>query len=139
VHGAAGADTTLVRLSQVTSLEVSTGKRRSRHAVRNMVIGAALGGGLGWVIGSGMTSGGCQKGDPCWDNICFLCWAVEVTPVPPVRDRATAGTVIGGLTGGAFALLLSRKSTDAWRPVSVPPRRMAVTMSPRGGGVAIAF
>jgi len=45
---------------------VSAGKRGSTHLVRNTAIGAAIGSGLGWVIGAAMSSGGCSRYDSCW-------------------------------------------------------------------------
>ena len=139
VRGASGSDTTLVRLSRTTRLDVSAGMRPSRHLVRNTVIGLGLGAGLGSLIGGAMTSGGCQKGDPCWDNFCFLCDFASGPPNPPITDHATGGTVIGGLAGGALALLVSRIRSEDWRPVSVGRRRATVTLSPGGGRVALAF
>jgi hypothetical protein len=138
VRGASGGDTTLVRLSNVTQLDVSAGTRRSRHLVRNTVIGLGLGAGLGSLIGGGMSKGGCQKGDPCWENICFLCDYVTTTPYPPITDHAVAGTIIGGLAGGAFGLLVSRHRSHDWRPVSITRRRTGVSLTPWRGGIALA-
>ena len=139
VRSASGSDTTLVRLSRTTRLDVSAGRRSSRHLVRNTVIGLAVGAGLGSGIGGGMTRGGCQKGDPCWENFCFLCDWVSGPPNPPVTDHGTAGMVIGGLVGGALGALVSRHRFEDWRPVSVARRRATVTLSPAGGSVALAF
>ena len=132
VRGASGADTTLVRLSRVTRLEVSAGKRRSPHLIRNTAIGVAIGSGLGWVIGTAMQSGGCDRHDPCWLDL----WG---PPTPPPTDHAMEGTLIGGLAGGALGVLGSRARTEDWRPVSVTPRGTTVRLSPRGASVAIAF
>ncbi|MFL5618629.1 MAG: hypothetical protein ACJ79A_09575 [Gemmatimonadaceae bacterium] len=138
VYGTSASDTTLVRLSQATHLDVSAG-RSSRHAVRTTAIGFGLGALIGWQVGRANTRGGCQKGDPCWDNFCFLCDYVSGPPNPPVTDHAAAGTVIGGLAGGALGLLVGRYRTEDWRPVSVARRRTTVTLSPGGGSVAFAF
>ena len=139
VRGTAGSDTTLVRVSRATRLDVSAGMRSSRHLVRNTVIGLGLGAGLGSLVGGGMTKGGCQKGDPCWENICFLCDFVTTTPNPAITDHAVAGTVIGGLAGGALGLLVSRHRSHDWRQVAVTRLRTAVSLTPRRGGVAIAY
>lgn len=138
VRGASGDDTTLVRLSQATYVNVSAGTRSSRHLVRNTAIGLGLGSLIGWQVGRSMTQGGCQKGDPCWENFCFLCDYVP-PPNPPVTDHATAGTLIGGLAGGALGLLVSRKRTTDWRPVSITRHRTSISLSPRGGRVAVGF
>ena len=137
VHGASGIDTTLVRLSQVSELYVSAGMRRSRHLVRNTAIGVVAGSGLGWVVGRGMVSGGCTKGEYCWEHA--VQFYFEGGSSPPVTDRATVGTVVGGLVGGTVGLLVSRLRREDWRPVSVPSRRTTVTLSPGGGRVAIRF
>jgi len=137
VRGASGSDTTLVRLSQVTQLQVSAGMRQSRHLVRNTAIGVVAGGALGWMVGRGMVSGGCSKGDYCWEHA--LQFWYDGGKSPPVTDHATAGTVVGGLVGGTLGLLVSRLRREDWRPVSVTPRRTAVTLSPGGGMVAIRF
>ena len=88
-------DAMLVELSQVNRLEVSAGKRRSPHLVRNTVIGAAIGSGLGWVIGTAMGSGGCARTDPCWLDY-------EEMVAAPTKDYEGPGAVIGGLAGGAI-------------------------------------
>jgi hypothetical protein len=137
VRSPSGADTTLVTLSQVSGLEVSAGRRPSRHLVRNAAIGVVVGSGLGLLVGSGMVSGGCSKGEYCWEHAVQFYY--EGGRNPPVTDRATAGTVVGGLVGGTLGLLVSRVRREDWRPVSVPPRRTAVTLSPSGGKVAIRF
>lgn len=141
VRGASAAETTLVRFSQVTQLDVSAGLRRSRHLVRNTVIWTAAGAFVGWQIGRGMTSGGCRLGDPCSAQlVCVLgCYSVDMTPAPPIRDHAAAGTVTGGLAVGAVALLLSSHRSEDWRRVSDAPRRTSVTLSPSGGRVTVAF
>jgi len=137
VHGSSRADTTLVRLSDVSELYVSAGMRRSRHLVRNTAIGVVAGSGLGWMVGRGMVSGGCTKGEYCWEHAVQFYY--DGGKNPPVTDRATAGTVVGGLVGGTLGLLVSRVRREDWRPVAVPPRRTAVTLSPSGGMVAIRF
>jgi hypothetical protein len=132
VRQGSSADTTLIRLSQVTRLEVSNGKRRSTHLVRNTVIGAAIGSGLGWVIGAATSDGGCSRTDACWLDY-------EAMVAAPTIHNEGPGLVIGGLAGGALGLLVSRARTDDWRPVSLGPRRTAVRLSARGASVAIAF
>jgi hypothetical protein len=135
VHGASGADTTLIRLSEVSELYVSAGMRRSRHLVRNTVIGVVAGSGLGWMVGRSRTIT-CEVDDPCFEPSCIIIcrtWGYAL------GDHATAGTVVGGLVGGTLGLLVSRVRREDWRPVAVPPRRTAVTLSPSGGMVAIRF
>jgi hypothetical protein len=140
VRNASGTDTTLVRLTELSQLQVSAGVRRSGHVVRNSAIGVILGSGLGWMVGRSKTTGGCEIGDPCFDDLaCLLCLISASTPVPPVRDHAMAGTVVGGLVGGAVGLLVSQLRREDWRPVSVSPRRTAFMLSPGGGRVAIRF
>jgi len=129
VTGRSGNDTMLVSLSQLSQLQVSAGMRRSRHFVRNTVVMTGIGAGLGWLAGASMTHGGCGK------SICGL----EDEPYPPFADRASAGTVIGGLTGGAIALLAGSHRSDDWQPVPVARRRTSMTVSPGGARVAIAF
>ena len=137
VRGTDGADTTLVRLSHVTQLDVSTGKRRSRHLVRNTMILTGIGAGLGWVTGRGMTRGGCTKGEYCWEHA--VAFYYEGGRNPPVTDHATAGTVIGGLAGGTVGLLVSRLRSEHWRPVSLARAGTEVSLVPSRGGVAIAY
>ena len=132
VRQGSSADTTLIRLSQVTRLEVRAGKRRSTHLVRNTVIGAAVGSGLGWVIGVAASEAGCSRYAPCWEG-------GDDMLVTPTKDYEGPGTLIGGLAGGALGVLVSRVRTDDWRPVSLGPRRTAVRLSARGASVAIAF
>jgi hypothetical protein len=138
VRGTSGSDTTLVRLSDATYVNVSAGMRSSRHLVRNTVIGLGLGSFIGWQVGRSMTQGGCKQGDPCWDNFCFFCDYVPPSN-PPITDHATAGTLVGGLAGGALGLLVSRHRSHDWRPMSITRRRTAVSLSPRRGSFAIAF
>jgi hypothetical protein len=136
VRGASENDPTLVSLSQAARVDVSAGMRPSRHLVRNTAIGLGLGAFVGLQVGSNMTRGGCQKGDPCWEDPClFNC---DYT-IAPITNHAVPGAVIGGLTGGALVFLVSRRHTEDWRPVSNPRRRTSVTLSPGGGRVAIAF
>ena len=63
----------------------------------------------------------------------------QSAPYPPFADRASGGTVIGGLTGGAIALLGGWRRSEDWQPVHVTRRRASMTVSPGGGRVAIAF
>ncbi len=132
VRQGSSADTTLIRLSQVIRLEVSAGKRRSTHLVRNTVLGAAIGSGLGWVIGAATGSAGCSRYAPCWKGD-------EEMLATPTKDYEGPGTLIGGLAGSALGVLVSRVRTDDWRPVSLGPRRTAVRLSARGASVTIAF
>jgi hypothetical protein len=129
VKSRSGKDTMLVSLSQLSQLQVSAGMRRSRHLVRNTVVMTGIGAGLGWLVGASMTHGGCGKS---------VCW-LEDEPYPPFADRASGGTVIGGLTGGAIALLGGWRRSEDWQPVHVTCRRASMTVSPGGGRVAIAF
>ena len=64
---------------------------------------------------------------------------VTTTPYPPITDHAVAGTVIGGLAGGALGLLVSRHRSEDWRRVSVARRGTGVSLIPSRGGVAIAY
>jgi hypothetical protein len=142
VRDESGRDTSLVSLSQPARVDVSVGMQHSRHLVRNTVIGLGLGSSIGWLVGSSMVSGGCHPGDPCSNNtFCFFCDfppSSYVAP-PPVTDHASSGTVIGGLIGGTFAMLVSLHRSEEWRPVPNSRRRTAITLTPGGGRVAIAF
>ena len=135
VRGSSDGDTTLVRLSRVTRLDVSTGKGSSPHLVRNMAIWLGVGAAAGWVTGTVTSRLGCEEVDACWPNICLR----DCPTIPPDKNREVAGTVIGGLAGGAIGLLVSRRPTEQWRPVSITRQRTSVSLSPGGGRIAIAF
>ena len=136
VRGTSDTDTTLVRLSQVTQLDVSHGPGR-RHVVRNAAIGAVVGTGVGWQIGRGRVSGGCRKGDYCWENPFEFYY--NGGQLAPITDKGGIGAVVGGLLGGSLGALVSLRPAPAWQRVPLARRSVTVSVTPWGGSLALAF
>ncbi|MFL5620320.1 MAG: hypothetical protein ACJ79A_18245 [Gemmatimonadaceae bacterium] len=120
------ANTVAVPLSEISRLEVSTG--RHRNVVKGMVLGTVGVGTAGALLGA-------ISYKPCTSN-CFL--------APSDRgESAAVGGIVGGTLGLVIGTLAGLVSHDTWQRVPLDGRRVAVTVRPRaqgaGLGVALEF
>jgi hypothetical protein len=115
---AEGTDETVFALDSVSSLEVSSGKRR--RVGRSMLIGSAIGGGVGALIGAIYFANDCSE-----SGVCSLAGAAV---------GAIVGVPLGLLVGGVAGAFVK---TDRWE--EVPLDRLRVSFAPKRDGFAFGL
>lgn len=114
-------DTVSIPLGTIRKLEVSTG--RTSSVGRGALIGGAVGGGIGPILGVGAAAEDCPS-----DAFCVVDFGPEVIPIA-VLTMGGAGALLGALIGAA-------SPADRWE--DVPLVGVKVGIAPlRGGGLGI--
>lgn len=114
------ADTTAVALSNLTTLEVSAGRRRP--VAKGMGIGLLVGGAIGAFAGA--ASGSDREG--------FISLSAE-------EKAAVGAAVFGGVGALAGGMIGATRRVERWERVSLATARPAIGPLPDGRGIEVAI
>ena len=114
------SDTVVVATGSVTQLEVSRG--RYSNTGQGLAIGAAVGGGLGLILGVAAATEECRG---------FICY--EVGP----EDVLAVTAILAAAGSGVGALIGSASHREHWTQASLP--RVSARVQPLLGGVGVTL
>ena len=124
------ANAVAVPLAGISRLDVSTG--RHRRVVKGLVLGTAVGGATGALIGA-------ASYEPCDTTEFMGCF---LAPKSRMESAAVVGAA-GGVLGLVVGSLVGLARHERWQPVSLGERRVAFAVTPRAHatrvGVSLRF
>lgn len=134
---ARSADTLVVRwpnytnsvalpLAEISRLDLSTG--RHRKILKGAAVGTLSAGAAGAIIGA-------ISYQPCETTEFLGCFMAPTS----ASESAVVGGVLGGTLGLIVGTLIGLPKRDDWHQVSLDASRVAVAVTPRGGGTAVGL